>query len=83
MINCLRKLLNRYLWIYERENGDRGFVIAATEKEAIKKLMKVYPDTEERLKFTEENPSEISGWMYLYDIKGIDIKNDVYITDPG
>lgn len=37
------------IWIYERENGDCGIVIAETYGNAIDELKKVYIDIDERL----------------------------------
>ena len=55
------------MWIYERENGDRGFVLAKSYEDAANKLQKIYFDTEERLKRTEEAEfKDVSDWMYLY-----------------
>ena len=74
----LRKLLMKYLWIYERCDGDRGIVIAKNYEKAIEKLSKIYPDTRERInKDTDDNK-----WMSIFDAYCIDVKGDVFITEP-
>lgn len=80
-IDMINYLLHKYMWVYERENGDRGFVLASSYDEAVEKLSKRYPDAEERIKRTEEDCC-LENWMYLYDITRITIDNDIYVVDP-
>jgi len=75
-MELLKRMLMRYMWIYERENGDRGIVLAKNYKDAIEKLSKVYPDTKERIKEKANN------WMYVFDAGHIDIKGEIFITEP-
>lgn len=69
------KILRRYMWIYERNNWDRGIVFAWNRKSAIKKLSRIYPDTYKRIE-DEDN------WMYVFSTKNIDVKGEVFITIP-
>lgn len=63
----LNKIIRKYMWIYERENGDRGFVLAKNYNEAVEKLQKIYSDARKRIERTEEAQfCDCKDWMYLY-----------------
>jgi len=82
MIKLLNKLLHKFMWVYERDNGDKGFVIAKTRQEAINKLAGLYPDARERIAKTDEGSWMDYGWMYLFHAENAEVKGDVFITVP-
>ena len=82
MIIALNELLTEYGWIYERDYGDRGIVLAESYEEAIEKLSEIYPDTKGRIKKTEENSNMISGWMYVSPIENYKSIGDVFVVQP-
>ena len=49
------------IWVYEREDGDCGIVIAETYGNALDELRKVYTDIDERLD---------RGWCRKMDLHG-------------
>lgn len=82
-IKSLNHKLRKNMWIYEREDGDKGIVLAATYEEAKTKLAEVYTDAIERIEATETaDGRNIPRWMYLFDVTGIEIKGNVFITTP-
>lgn len=80
IIKLLNKLLHKYMWCFERENGDKGFVIALNREDAIDKLEKKYPDTRERISRTDLGDD--SNWMYLFDADYTEIDGDIFINVP-
>ena len=87
LIKLLNRLLRKYMWMYERERGDRGIVIAKNYEDALKQLSKEYPDTRRRVKETEDadnNIRYVSGSLYMYvvDMEHVEIKGNVFITEP-
>lgn len=82
LIKLLNKLLHKYMWVYERDNGDRGFVIAKNRNEAIKKLADYYTDAKERIAKTDETKWVDNDWMYLFDADHSEIKGDIFIIMP-
>ncbi len=82
MITALNELLKEYGWVYERDYGDRGIVLAKSYEEAIEKLSEMYPDTKGRIKKTEENGNMISGWMYVSSIENYKSIGDVFVVQP-
>lgn len=81
-MKVLNELLKEYGWVYERDYGDIGIVLAESYEEAIEKLSIKYPDTKERLKQTEENPHMDAGWMYVSPIENYEIIDDVINIVP-
>lgn len=81
MIKLMKYLLKKYMWIYERDNGDRGFVLAKDRDEAIKKLCEYYTDAAKRIAETDKGGWMDNNWMYLFDANGIEINKDIYITE--
>ena len=85
-MNKLNRKLLKYGWVYEREDGDRGIVLAKSREEAIDKLMYMYPDTRDRVAMTDVE-GQVNDWMYLYGIdevyngygQGV---NDIFIVEP-
>lgn len=73
MTNVLKRLFAKYCWIYERIDGDKGFVLAKNYEDAVKRLKKVYDNVDEALE-TEQ--------MFIFDTTKIDIKGTVFITMP-
>ena len=84
MIKLLNKLLHKYMWVFERDNGDKGFVIARNKKDAINKLAARYPDARKRIEETDEDEScwMDSEWMYLYDADHAEIYGDIFVILP-
>ncbi len=80
IIKLLNKLLHKYMWCFEREDGDRGFVIALNGEDAINKLEKKYPDARERISRTDS--CDESNWMYLYDADHAEIDGDIFVNVP-
>lgn len=78
IIKLLNKLLHKYMWCFERVDGDKGFVIALNREDAINKLEKRYPDTRERILETDSNGGE----MYLYDADYTEIDGDIFVNVP-
>lgn len=69
----LNKLLRKYVWVYERIDGDKGFVLAANYESAIMKLKGVYDNVDEAME---------SEQMFVFDIEHAEVKGDVFITIP-
>lgn len=69
----LNKLLRKYVWVYERIDGDKGFVLASSYESAIRKLKGVYDNVDEAM----ENEQ-----MFVFDIEHAEVKGDVFITMP-
>ena len=82
LIRLLNKLLRKYMWVYERDNGDCGFVIAKNRNEAIKKLADCYTDAKERIAKTDETEWVDNDWMYLFDANHSEIEGDIFIIMP-
>lgn len=85
----LSKKLLKYAWIYEREDGDRGIVLAKTREEAVDKLINIYPDAIRRINIGDSNlDGTRMGWMYLYPIGDVyngygQGDNDIFIIEPA
>lgn len=72
------------IWVYERENGDCGIVIAETYGNALDELRKVYTDIDERL---DRGWCRKNGFTWGMNILGIDeierkANGKVLITTP-
>lgn len=81
VLKILNHLLHRYMWVYEREDGDRGFVLARDYEDAVNKLASYYTDAANRIRKTNED-SEADNWMYLYDADHTEIHGDIFVTQP-
>lgn len=81
----MNEMINRNnIWVYEREGGDCGIVIAETREKALDELREVYTDIDKRL---SEDGCEQNNWdygLYVFSIDNIDqSKNgNVLITMP-
>lgn len=75
IIKLLNNLLHKYMWVYERIEGDKGFVLAKSKQDAIRKLSCYYTDTEEAL---------ANETMYVYGTDRTEIHEDLdlYVTVP-
>lgn len=84
MIKLLNKLLHKYMWVFERDNGNKGFLIARDRDDAINKLSKKYSDAKDCIRKTDADDhfSMDSGWMYLYDANHAEIDGDIFVTLP-
>lgn len=72
------------IWVYERESGDCGIVIAKTYGNAVDELRKVYTDIDERL---SEEGCEKNNWeygLYVYNLDYVDQSENgkVLVTMP-
>ena len=71
-------------WVYEREEGDCGIVVAETYEDALNELRKVYDDIDERLECKVKGYPE-QGYLWGLSVKPVmdyDIKGNVIITAP-
>lgn len=75
IIKLLNMLLRRYMWVYEIIDGDKGFVLARNEDDAIKKLSRYYEDEDVAKMISNEN-------MYVYDADHSYIDGDVFNIVP-
>lgn len=80
IIKILNKLLHKYMWVYERVDGDKGFVIAKNRDEAIDKLDKHYPYARETIEETDRDEGGCYYPMYLYDSSAATIDGDIFVT---
>lgn len=72
------------IWVYERESGDCGIVIAETYRNAIDELKKVYTDIDERL---DREWCRKNGFTWGMNILGVDeierkANGKVFVTMP-
>lgn len=66
----MNEMINRNnIWVYEREGGDCGIVIAETYGNALDELRKKYTDIDERL---SEEWCEKNKWQYGLYVFGLD-----------
>lgn len=79
IIKLLNKLLHKYMWCFERVDGDKGFVIALNREDAINKLEKEYPGARTLILETD---NDVLGEMYLYDADHTEICGDIFINVP-
>lgn len=83
IIKLLNKLLHKYMWCFERDNGNKGFVIALNREDAINKLEKKYSDARERILKTDLDANWLDfDWMYLYDANHTEIDGDIFVNVP-
>ena len=83
IIKLLNNLLHKYMWCFERDNGDKGFVIALNREDAINKLEKKYFDARERILKTDLDDNWLDyDWMYLYDANHTEIDGDIFVNVP-
>lgn len=81
----MSNMINRNnIWVYEREGGDCGIVIAETREKALDELREVYTDIDKRL---SEDGCEQNNWeygLYVFNIDNIDQSENgnVLITMP-
>lgn len=71
-------------WVYEREDGDCGIVVAETYEDALNELRKVYNDIDKRLELkVKRYPEQNYEWgLSIRPINDYDIKGNVIITTP-
>ncbi len=74
-LKLLNWLLHRYMWVYEIIEGDKGFVLARNEDDAIKKLSRYYEDEDVAKMISNEE-------MYVYDADHSYIDGDVFNIVP-
>lgn len=81
---AMRYLTGDNTWVYEREYGDCGIVIADTYEEALDELRKVYDDIDERLECKVKGyPNQSYDWgLSIRPVMDYDIKENVIITHP-
>ena len=78
-------MINRNnIWVYERENGDCGIVIAETYGNALDELRKMYSDIDERLSKDDCKQNNWEYGLYVFSIDNIDQSENgnVLITMP-
>ena len=73
-----------HIWVYEREGGDCGIVIAETYGNALDELRKMYTDIDKRL---NEEACKRNGWIWGLNIFGLDEveqseNGKVFVTTP-
>ena len=80
----MRYLTGKNTWVYEREDGDCGIVVAETYEDALNELRKVYNDIDERLELkVKDCPNKSYSWgLDIHPINDYDIKGNVIITTP-
>ena len=80
----MRYLTGDNTWIYEREDGDCGIVVAETYEETLDELRKVYDDIDERLELKVKGyPEQCYTWgLSIRPVNDYDIKGNVIITAP-
>lgn len=80
----MRYLTGDNTWVYEREDGDCGIVVAETYEDALNELRKVYNDIDERLELkVKDCPNKSYSWgLDIHPINDYDIKGNVIITTP-
>jgi hypothetical protein len=80
----MRYLTGNNTWVYEREDGDCGIVVAKTYEDALNELRKVYNDIDERLELKVKGyPEQNYEWgLSIRPINDYDIKGNVIITTP-
>lgn len=71
-------------WVYEREDGDCGIVVAETYEDALNELRKVYNDIDERLELKVKGyPNQSYSWgLNILPINNYEIEENVIITTP-
>lgn len=74
-LKLLNRLLCRYMWVYEIIDGDKGFVLAKNEEDAIRKLSSYYEDKDITEMISNED-------MYVYDTDHSYIDGDVFNIVP-
>lgn len=94
----VRFLLNKYVWVYQREDGDSGIVIGETEKDVINELKKAYGDDDINLRFEayknngkskdKWNKDNHNPYEWGITIGGLNYYNyksegNVYVTNPA
>ena len=73
-----------HIWVYEREGGDCGIVIAETYGHALDELRKMYTDIDKRL---NEEACKRNGWTWGLNVFGLDEveqseNGKVFVTAP-
>ena len=73
-----------HIWVYEREGGDCGIVIAETYGNALDELRKMYTDIDKRL---SEEAYKRNGWTWGLNVFGLDEveqseNGKVFVTVP-
>ena len=73
-----------HIWVYEREGGDCGIVIAETYGNALDELRKMYTDIDKRL---SEETCKRNGWTWGLNVFGLDEveqseNGKVFVTTP-
>ncbi len=72
-------LIENNVWVYEREAGDGGLVIAESYEKALDELRKVYDDIDERI----DPDCEKYGWgLSVLAVGDYESKGNVFITHP-
>lgn len=72
------------IWVYEREGGDCGIIIAKTYGNALDELRKMYTDIDKRL---SEEACKRNGWTWGLNVFGLDEveqseNGKVFVTAP-
>lgn len=70
------EFIKNNVWVYEREGGDYGLVIAESKEAALEELRRVYPDVDDRI---SDNSTY---FMYVFPIDNCLINGNVIITHP-
>ena len=73
-----------HIWVYEREGGDCGIIIAETYGNALDELRKMYTDIDKRL---NKEACKRNGWTWGLNVFGLDEveqseNGKVFITVP-
>lgn len=73
-----------HIWVYEREGGDCGIVIAKTYEDTLDELRKMYTDIDKRL---SEEACKRNGWTWGLNVFGLDEveqseNGHVFVTAP-
>ena len=72
------------IWVYEREGGDCGIIIAKTYENALDELRKMYTDIDKRL---SAEACKRNGWTWGLNVFGLDEiqqsdNGKVFVTAP-
>lgn len=81
----MSEMINRNnIWVYEREGGNCGIVIAETYGNALDELRKKYTDIDERLSEEWRKKSKWPYGLYLFGLDEVDQSENgnVIVTMP-
>lgn len=74
-----RYLTGDNVWVYEREAGDGGLVVAESYEKALDELRKVYDDIDERI---DPDCEKYTWGLTILSVGDYDSKGNVFITHP-